>query len=297
MFRKDLQQHLAEECPRRLYNCSHCNEPGEYKDITSQKHFNICPKFIIACPNAPSCKISFKREYKLHHLSTCKYEMIHCKYREIECKTMLMRKDLTEHENNHEIHIVGAMATVLSLKQQCSLLTSRLHSLNTKDQKMFMSTFKMPLFTQRKEKNIEYFSDPFYTHPNGYKMVFCVDANGRGQYEGTHVSVWVYLMRGDYDDQLEFPFKGTVTFELLNQLEDNNHHSASYTFEGTEDTSKRVIDREKSTNANGVLAFIPHKNLAHKITENCQCQYLKDDCLVFRVSVNVPSYKPWLQCP
>ncbi len=287
LFRKDLQQHLAEECPRRPYNCPHCKEPGKYNDIASQKHINICPKFIIACPNAPSCKISFERENKLHHLSTCKYEMIHCKYREIECKTMLMRKDLLEHENNHEIHIVGAMATVLSLKKQCSLLTTNLR------QKMF----KMPLFTQKMEKNIQFLSDPFYTYPNGYKMVFWVNANGFDKYKGTHVSVWVVLMRGDYDDQLEFPFKGTVTFELLNQLEDNNHHTASYTFEGTQDSSKRVIDREMSTSANGVHAFISHGNLGHNTTENCQCQYLKDDCLVFRVSVEVPSYKPWLQCP
>ncbi len=293
LFRQDLQQHLAEECPHRPYNCPHCNEPGKYNDIASQKHINICPKLIIACSNAPSCKISFERENKLHHLSTCKYEMIHCKYREIECKTMLMRKDIPEHENNYETHIVGAMATVLSLKKQSSLLTSRLHSLNTKDQK----TFKMPLFTQTKEKKIKFLSDPFYTHPNGYKMVFCVDANGCGTYEGTHVSVWVVLMRGDYDEQLEFPFKGTVTFELLNQLEDNNHHSALYTFQGTEDSSKRVIYGEMSTCANGVLTFIPHENLGYKITENCQCQYLKDDCLVFHVSVAVPSYKPWLQCP
>ncbi len=208
-----------------------------------------------------------------------------------------MRKDLPEHENNYEKHIVGAMATVLSLKQQCSLLTStRLHSLNTKDQKTFMSTFKMPLFTQKKENDIEFFSDPFYTNPNGYKMVINVDANGYDEYKGTHVSVWVYLMRGDYDDQLEFPFKGTVTFELLNQLEDKIHHSASYTFMGTEASSKRVLDEEKSSQASGVIAFIPHENLGHNRTENCQCQYLKDDCLVFRVSVEVPSYKPWLQC-
>ncbi len=199
---------------------------------------------------------------------------------------MLMRKDLPEHENNHEIHIVGAMATVLSLKKQSSLLTTRLHSLKTEGQK----TFKIPLFTLK----IEFFSDPFYTHTNGYKMVFWANAKGNGRCKGTHVSVWVILMRGDYDDQLEFPFKGTVTYELLNQLEDSNHHSASYTFEGTEDSSKRVIDREKSIYANGVRDFIPHENLGHNITENCQ--YLKDDCLVFRVSVEVPSYKPWLQC-
>ena len=163
-----------------------------------------------------------------------------------------------------------------------------------KDQLGATSIFKMPSFKEKKENNIEFLSDPFYTHPRGYKIVINIDANGYDEYKGTHVSVWVYLMRGEYDDQLEFPFKGTIKFELLNQLEDKNHHCKSYTHDGTVDGSKIVIDQERSDTARGVQAFIPHEDLGHNATKNCQ--YLQDDCLVFRISVDVPSYKPWLQC-
>ncbi len=152
----------------------------------------------------------------------------------------------------------------------------------------------MPSFKEKKENNIEFFSNPFYTHPKGYKMVINIDANGYDEYEGTDVSVWAYLMRGECDDQLEFPFKGTIKFELLNQLEDKNHHCRSYTYDGTEDCSKRVIDGESSDTAQGVQDFIPHGDLGHNATRNCQ--YLQDDRLVFRISVDVLSYKPWLQC-
>ncbi len=163
-----------------------------------------------------------------------------------------------------------------------------------KDQLGLIKIFKMPSFKEIKENNIEFLSDSFYTHPRGYKMAISIDANGNRANEGTHVSVWVYLMSGEYDDQLEFPFKGTVKFELLNQLEDKNHHCKSYTHNGTRSSSKRVIDREMSDNGSGVPAFIPHVDLGFNTTKNCQ--YLKDDCLVFRISVDVPSYKPWLQC-
>ena len=101
-------------------------------------------------------------------------------------------------------------------------------------------------------------------------------------------------MRGEYDDQLEFPFKGTIKFELLNQLEDKNHHCESFIHDGTRNSSKRVINEERSSNGSGEQAFISHKDLGHNATKNCQ--YLLDDCLVFRISVDVPSYKPWLQC-
>ena len=299
-FRKDLQKHLDHECPRRQYSCPHCQKTGEYRDITG-KHIKICPKMIIECSNAPHCKTRFPRETKHTHLSTCQYQKVACKYSEFGCKTMLFRKDFQEHENDDNAHLRIAMNTVLSLKKQstllntqCMLLNTQLHCSNMKDQQYLTSIFKMPSFKEKKGSNIEFPSDPFYTHPRGYKIVICIDANGYGDNKGTHVSVWVYLMRGEYDDQLEFPFKGTIKFELLNQLEDKNHHCESYTHDGTQDCSKRVIDGERSSEVQGVQDFISHEDLGHNAIKNCQ--YLQDDCLVFRISVDVLSYKPWLQC-
>ena len=41
--------------------------------------------------------------------------------------------------------------------------------------------------------------------------------------EGTHVSVYVHLMQGRYDDRLVWPFRGDVTFSLVNQGMDKGH--------------------------------------------------------------------------
>ena len=56
-------------------------------------------------------------------------------------------------------------------------------------------------------------------------MCIRVDANGWSSGNGTHISVFAYLMKGDNDDSLTWPFTGSITFELLNQLEDNNHEA------------------------------------------------------------------------
>ena len=308
LFRKNLQKHLEDECPCRQYSCPHCQETGEYQDITG-KHSMICPKIIIGCSNAPHCKTMFPRETKHTHLSTCQYQEVACKYSEFGCKTKPLQKNLQEHENDDKAHLCIAMTTVLALKEQstllkkqCILLNTQLHCSNMKDQRGLTSIFRMPSFKEKKDNNTEFLSDPFYTYPRdpfytdpkGYKMVICIDPNGYDEHKGTHVSVWIYLMRGEYDDQLKFPFKGTIKFELLNQLEDKNHHCKSFTHDGTLDCSKRVIDGERSIKANGVQAFIRQGDLGHNTTKNCQ--YLQDDCLVFRISVDIPSYKPWLQC-
>ncbi len=284
LFRKDLQKHLEDECPRRQYSCPHCQKTGEYQDITG-KHTEMCPKTIIECSNAPHCKATFPRETKHTHLSTCQYQEVACKYSEFGCKKIPFRKDLQEHENDDNAHLRIAMNTVLSLNTQCTLLkkqcllNTQLHCSNMKDQLGLIKIFKMPSFKEKQTNNNKFFSNPFYTHPIGYKVVLIIDANGYKANKGTHVSVWVILLRGEYDDQLEFPFKGTIKFELLNQLEDKNHHCKSYTHDGTLDCSKRVIDGERSSEASGVPAFICHGDLGHSATKNCQ--YLQDDCLIF----------------
>ena len=48
-------------------------------------------------------------------------------------------------------------------------------------------------------------------HWIGYKMCINVNANGSGSGAGTYVSVFVYLMRGEYDSRLVWPFRGYIT--------------------------------------------------------------------------------------
>ena len=69
-----------------------------------------------------------------------------------------------------------------------------------------------------------WFCSPFYTHTNGYKMCVRIAPQGLGNGEGTHVSVHSYLMKGEHDDMLVWPFRGAITIQLLNQLKDECHH-------------------------------------------------------------------------
>ncbi len=116
-------------------------------------------------------------------------------------------------------------------------------------------------------------------------------ANGISSCAGTHVSVYAYLMKGDHDDTLTWPFTGSVTVELLNQLEDKNHHKMTLTFPAE---SQRVVGGERAAHGYGRLDFISHADLDYNASANTQ--YLKDDTLVFRVSAEPPDHRPWLEC-
>ena len=149
---------------------------------------------------------------------------------------------------------------------------------------LFPVEFTMKTFEQYRSEDGEWQSPPFYSHLQGYKMCLLVNANGHGSVKGTHVSVWVHLMRGEFDDQLKWPFRGEVTIQLLNQLGDRNHATGTIHFtDWTPDMYRsRVERRERAEKGLGIQEFIGHHNLDFNPAKNRQ--YLRDGRLCFRVT-------------
>ena len=141
----------------------------------------------------------------------------------------------------------------------------------------------MTNFERHKTDGDQWFSPPFYTHPRGYKVCLSVYANGEGKGKGTHVSVFARLMKGEFDDHLKWPFQDHVTVAMLNQLEDNHHTTRTIEFTKTKDIEVigRVTDGERAPNCWGKPKFIAHTDLTYDPAINCQ--YLKYDCLRFRI--------------
>ena len=81
-------------------------------------------------------------------------------------------------------------------------------------------------FTDYKTLNADYYSAPFYSASNGYKMQLNVVANGHSKCKGTHVTVFVYLMKGINDETLKWPFTAEISIRLLNWREDKGHVKA-----------------------------------------------------------------------
>ena len=117
-------------------------------------------------------------------------------------------------------------------------------------------------------------------------MCIAVDANGYGDGNLTHVSISINLLESRHDDQLHWPFEGTVTFELLNQLGDDSHHRVVIIFS--------IRDNMEVGSITGCNKFLPHASLGNNPATNTQ--YLLNDTLYCRVSVKVDDHKPWLVC-
>ena len=299
VLRKDLATHLKEKCPNRSNQCPHCGEEGKLCDITTS-HLESCTKIEVPCPNK-GCSAKLPRcDIPEHRKTFCPFEEVACKYSTIGCKEKSLRKELKDHENNDQLHLHIAMEAIL--KHDSS--QTRLNKVETIQQDQLARictltgghfTFKVDKFSQCKASGEAFYSPPFYTHHGGYKMCIKVYANGVGNGEGTHVSEYATLMRGENDDNLTWPFTGDVTVELLNQLEDKEHHQDTIPYRDDKDNeyNSRVVDRERAPSGWGRSTFISHADLGPATTR----QFLKDDCLYFRVSVKAtPNPKPWLTC-
>ena len=139
--------------------------------------------------------------------------------------------------------------------------------------------FTLYEFSKRKQFNNLYYGGPFYTHSQGYKMQLQVNSNGYASSQGTHVSVFAILKKGEHDNNLQWPFSAQITVELLNWIEDRNHIKKSIPF--SKGDGARVSHGLWGANF-GLFSFVAHSSLRYNSFKNTE--YLQDDCLRFRVS-------------
>ena len=66
-------------------------------------------------------------------------------------------------------------------------------------------------------------------------MQLSVNVHGDGAGKGTYVSVFVNLMKGEFDNQLKWPFRGSITIQLLSQEADAEHYTECITYRGAPD--------------------------------------------------------------
>ena len=138
----------------------------------------------------------------------------------------------------------------------------------------------MSNFSQYKKVDDTWYSPPFYTENGGYKLQLAVHANGVDNGEGTHVSVFLHLMKGENDESLKWPFSGDITVQLLNWREDKGHEE-KIPAKILPDCCARVSKGERAVVGMRYRKFIPHADVGYNRHKNTQ--YLYNDFMCFRI--------------
>ena len=292
--RRSLEEHKSQRCPLRPFTCQYCNHKATHQKVTKE-HLTVCEKHPLSCPNECGEEEIERQHLKRHLEQTCPLEVIQCDFSYAGCGAQLQRRLMSAHmKEGIEAHLSMLAQEVPKLQnivqQQSELIKQQGDQMKQQgdqikqqgDQiKLQMRRLVSPVdiimgnFETDKKSDDIWCSPPFYTHLGGYRMCLRVDANGWGRGKGTHMSVFVCLMRGEFDDLLKWPFRGDVTM----QLKKTNPPYYERVFPMNEKTPNRHVckpTKERNT-AWGYFQYISHADLYAG-------GYLKDDKLVFCVS-------------
>lgn len=282
LVQKDLEWHLRSACLNRDYECKYCGEKGTYLSI--KVHGNNCGQKIVPCPNA-ECEEDIERLHIQEHVEEhCPHTEVPCKYTNVGCNVTLKRGLIEEHEQDDVLHLHTVMDTVVNLQKAITTLKERTDTLPARD----FVTFKLVKYESNRRRNKTVMSPSFYTSPNGYKLSLKIYPNGHGEAVlGSHVSVYMHILEGEYDQALNWPLVGSITIELLNQLTDKSHHTKTLRLRW-QDNARAADDKGW-----GYTSFLSLSALARD--EVGVVQFLRGDCLYFRISVKVAESKPWLE--
>ena len=284
--RSIIDIHQNQHCPKRPFSCEYCKEfESNYQDITAN-HWSVCGYYLVECPNKCG-KTLYRNILKNHTANECPLTVVNCDFQRAGCDVRLPRNKMPAHLNESMVtHISLSYKQVLRLEKENKELRQEVAQL-THDlqlQKIYTpycpATITMTDFEQYQKNNNDWFSTPFYSHLKGYKLCICVIPNGLGDGEGTHVSVFMHLMGGEYDRLLKWPFQGRFTIQLLSEDEEHSSCATTVQFDANA-IAKHVCDRiylgQKEECGWGTHAFLSHSDL-HK--------YLNNDSLIFHIACN-----------
>jgi hypothetical protein len=123
------------------------------------------------------------------------------------------------------------------------------------------------------------YSPPFYSSPTGYKMCLRLFLNGDNNARGTHMSVYLVIMRGDLDKSLHWPLSFKVTFTLLNQIQSNDNPSRSFWSD-----TRSICFQQPRSDMNIAYGF--SKCFSLDILKQNENHFVRDDALVIKVEVD-----------
>ena len=286
-FRSKIQVHQSDQCQRRPFSCQYCKDYDSYYEDVTTNHWPVCDHYPLECPQ--NCGKTPERKHLESHISKeCSFTVIDCDFQHVGCEVRLHRKDMPTHLVRNVVLHLSLQASMFKevtmrleeknneLKKQVVKLMEDLQS-----QEIYIPIcpieFIITKFEQQKRDKKVWRSPPFYTHLKGYKMMLEVDMNGCGTGADTHISAFVILLKGKFDDQLEFPFRGSVEIQLLNQEQTKEHSTnrVDFNVDHFGMLGERVKRGRESKIKYGASMFISHDNLRPK--------YLKNDCLIFRI--------------
>jgi hypothetical protein len=139
------------------------------------------------------------------------------------------------------------------------------------------------------ERQTSIYSPHFYTSNAGYKLCARLYLNGDGSARGSHISIFLVILRGPYDKLLTWPFSYRVSFCLYDQrtmIETNGVTQPKHIIESFRpDTNSISFQRPASAIniASGIPKFLSLAEFNRPVNENL---YIINDTIYIKILID-----------
>ena len=302
--RQNLDSHVAKECPLTTTSCDFvhvgCAVKLARKDMPEHLRENLLTHTsLLAVSHANLASCNAKQQAQITELVaendtlSSKNVNLEQNHRSLETNADSLGLKLTSLQESH----AGLQANCNELKAENQTLkedntelkqelTALSQEMKTKVSVEAVPRTSIPLgppvltmndFKRLKEDGDHWHSAPVYTHHQGYKICLKVYANGNMDAKGTHITTILKFMRGEFDDSLKWPFRGVISFRLLDQLKGEDDKTLSLPYDDIMDDKlcSRVTEGDVAQWGWGPFMFIAHTELEPK--------YLRNNTLLFQI--------------
>ncbi|XP_075249248.1 uncharacterized protein LOC142341862 isoform X3 [Convolutriloba macropyga] len=191
--------------------------------------------------------------------------IVPCIFKDAGCHFQGSHFALSRHlEESTKLHLAMTYSVMQHQQKQLLMVTSALAAAmnpNTDGNVIWkIRNFGERLMEAKSGKRVELQSAVFYSSRFGYKLTLLMYPDGFASAKGSHISIFLKVLRGDFDSYLQWPFPHTVKIAILSQDQSRQHivqrvnHKFNIVNESNSATSPSVTSPRSSSIASSAAS-------------------------------------------
>eukprot|EP00058_Branchiostoma_floridae_P006397 XP_002591885.1 hypothetical protein BRAFLDRAFT_89402 [Branchiostoma floridae] len=205
-----LQSHVTNDCPKRGSACDFCGQNVQQEDEI--EHLKVCEKFPMSCPNGCDAKELPRQEAERQHM------VVHLEGSVAEHleKTVNLSMHNSTRITNHAEKLIDNVVAVEAMKTNVGSMDKA----NGCQLLWKITSYNEKLADAKAGRRVSLYSPMFLSSKYGYKMAISICPNGDGQGKGKFMSLFMCIIKGEFDALLPWPFAQKVIISVIDQCQD-----------------------------------------------------------------------------
>ncbi len=275
--RQNIDSHVADECPLTTINCDFhhvgCAVKLPRQDMPEHQRENLLTHISLLATSHAKQQAEITNLVDENDTLKSKHENLEHNFKSLETNHLELQVEVkTLKDELHHLQRGGASELVGHPREEAVV-----QQINSKISiPLGPPVMSMTNVEQHKNGDIWY-SPPVYTHHQGYKICLKVEIQPWGE-KFHNAIVYVHFMKGAFDDFLTWPFRGSVSIRLVDQVKGQAHKDYKTEYINEEDNiySSKVVSGDVARYGKKVIGTIIYDTVETS-------KYLRNNTLVFQI--------------